>query len=210
MLFGNSDGAADEDEGKLRITVHHNWLGSNVIERMPRVRFGQVHVFNNYYSGSGNNYCVGAGFQSKVLVQNNYFDNVKDPHIFYNGETTAQIVASGNVYIGVSNTSKRDAGQGAAFTPPYQAVLDPANSVKAMVMEGAGPFKTATTRLFALRGGNRVSAGSALLWGRSTGLPHHTASDLQGRKLGQGGGNPGVRIGSPWTIRAMRPAAENE
>jgi len=32
------------------VTFHHNRF-SNVTERAPRVRFGRVHVFNNYYEG---------------------------------------------------------------------------------------------------------------------------------------------------------------
>ncbi len=48
-----------------RITFHHNWWSTNVAERMPRVRFGQVHAFNNYYgTGLGtnldNDHCVRA------------------------------------------------------------------------------------------------------------------------------------------------------
>ena len=43
MLIGSSDGAT-ADVGKLRVTVHHNVFDSNV-QRTPRVRFGQVHVY---------------------------------------------------------------------------------------------------------------------------------------------------------------------
>jgi pectate lyase len=74
------------------------------------------------------------------VVENNYFDNVKDPHVFYDMEATAQIAASGNVYMGMSATTTQDTGQGNAFDPPYAYDLADANSVKAVVMANAGPL----------------------------------------------------------------------
>jgi pectate lyase len=77
--FSNLIGAGDDvtsDENALNITWHHNWWAERVHERMPRIRFGDVHVFNNYFSSSGNNYCIRAGFHAKVVVENNYFQGV--------------------------------------------------------------------------------------------------------------------------------------
>jgi alpha-tubulin suppressor-like RCC1 family protein len=62
-----------------RLTFHHNWWGDNILEEMPRVRHGQVHIFNNYYSPSGNNYRIGAGWMSKLVVENNVFDGANEP-----------------------------------------------------------------------------------------------------------------------------------
>jgi pectate lyase len=141
MLISASDESGDEDRGKLRITLHHNWWAQNVHERMPRMRFGKVHTFNNYFSSSGNNYCIGAGVEAQVRVESNCFEGVKDSHIFYSGEATAIIYANAdNQYI--STTGAKDAGHGTCFTPPYQYSLDAGNTVKSTVMAGAGPFKT--------------------------------------------------------------------
>jgi pectate lyase len=138
-LLGHSDNNADEDTGRMKVTLHHNWYAEGVIERMPRVRFGQVHVFNNYYSSADNNYCVGGGLEAELLVQNNYFDNVKDPHRFQDDDDTAVIVASGNNYVGISNTTLKDT-RGAAFTPGYTATLEAADAtLKALVTKCAGP-----------------------------------------------------------------------
>jgi len=139
-LIGHSDNNSSEDTGRLKVTFHHDWWAEGAVERMPRVRFGQVHVFNNYYSAKGNNYCVGAALQARVVVENNVFDDVSQPHIFYDGETTAQMVATGNQYSGASIAQVgQQSGQGAAFDPPYDYTLDPASGIKALVLSNAGP-----------------------------------------------------------------------
>jgi pectate lyase len=132
-LFGSSDSDTG-DRGHLRITLHHDWWANNVVERMPRVRFGQVHLFNNYFNSTGNNYCVRGGFEARVLLENNYFKGVDTPHEI--ADTTAQIVARGNVYDGTSGA--RDTA-GSAFTPPYGYTLDAASGVSSAVPAGIGP-----------------------------------------------------------------------
>ena len=74
MLIGSSD-SATADRGKLRVTLHHN-LFEDVGQRAPRVRFGQVHVYNNYYEiGNVDNYVYswGAGRESAIYAENNFF-----------------------------------------------------------------------------------------------------------------------------------------
>jgi pectate lyase len=74
MLIGSSDNAP-ADVGKLRVTLHHN-LFDTLGQRGPRVRFGQVHVYNNYYkvTNPGNyQYSWGVGIQSKIYAENNFF-----------------------------------------------------------------------------------------------------------------------------------------
>jgi len=136
-LIGHSENTADTDRGRLKVTYHHNHWGENVEQRMPRIRFGDVHVFNNYMNAPGAIAAVAAGTEAKVVVENNHFENLNDAHFFHEGSTTAQIAASGNAY--VNTTGKRDVGQGSAFTPPYQYTLDPVDSVPCDVPEGAGP-----------------------------------------------------------------------
>ncbi len=50
ILIGNSDSesAAAGDRGHLKTTFHHN-LFKDLVERAPRVRFGQVDVYNNHF-----------------------------------------------------------------------------------------------------------------------------------------------------------------
>lgn len=77
MLIGSSDSGdtAKGDRGKLRVTIHHNMF-DNLGQRTPRVRFGQVHVYNNYYKIVNNpryGYSWGVGIESKIYAENNYF-----------------------------------------------------------------------------------------------------------------------------------------
>jgi pectate lyase len=181
-LIGHSDGNGSQDTDHLNVTFHHCWWAENVHERMPRVRFGKVHIFNCYYSAVGNNYAIGAGVQANLLIQNNYFDGTKDPHRFYDAEPTARIstqsgaVANGNCYVGLSNTTLKDAGQGAVFTPPYAYTVDSCATVKAAVMAGAGPAYTVTA--IAPVAGKASLAGSLV----KSGLFRRGEHDLSGRK----------------------------
>jgi pectate lyase len=73
MLIGSTD-TAGVDVGKLRVTVHHNEF-DNVLQRAPRVRFGQVDVYDNWYRATDPlyQYSLGVGVQSAIYAQNNYF-----------------------------------------------------------------------------------------------------------------------------------------
>ncbi len=139
-LVGGSDNTT-ADADALNVTWHHNWWADNVVERQPRVRFGENHLFNNYWASPTTNYCVRAGIQAHVLIENSYFDGVKSPHQFNNAtdQETANIAVNGNVYDATSGTQATGGG-GPAFTdPPYDYTLDDAAAVPDLVQRGAGP-----------------------------------------------------------------------
>ncbi|MFD8493062.1 polysaccharide lyase family 1 protein [Amycolatopsis sp. NPDC059657] len=74
ILIGNTD-RPTYDVGKLRVTMHHN-LFENLGSRVPRVRYGQVHVYNNLYVVPFTNsyeYSWGIGIESKIYAENNFF-----------------------------------------------------------------------------------------------------------------------------------------
>ncbi|MER7419581.1 hypothetical protein ABT346_22850 [Micromonospora peucetia] len=73
MLIGSSN-TVGPDVGRLRVSLHHN-LFDGVLQRLPRVRFGQVDVWNNHYrlAGDGFEYAIGVGVQSAVVAENNFF-----------------------------------------------------------------------------------------------------------------------------------------
>jgi len=141
MLIGHSDGNEGEDSGRLSVSVHHNYWAEGVIERMPRVRFGRVHVFNNYFASPGNNYCVRAGRGARILIENNVFDGVKDPHVFNNAtdEGTAHITAQGNDYTKAVGTRATGGGGTPFGDVPYPVKLDAVGDVARIVRACAGP-----------------------------------------------------------------------
>jgi pectate lyase len=72
MLIGATDNPTT-DVGKLRVSVHHN-LFAGIGQRAPRVRFGEVHVYNNIYdivNSSTYVYSWGVGVDSKIFAENN-------------------------------------------------------------------------------------------------------------------------------------------
>jgi pectate lyase len=138
--FVNLVGASDSqtgDAGKLHCTFHHNWYDAGCVERMPRVRFGRVHVYNNYYGCAGNNYCVGVGEASQILVENDYFDGVTLPWKNYS-KTVQGLIHwnTGNVF--VNTTIPTWAPNSTVFTPPYSYTLTAGSSVKSTVTASAG------------------------------------------------------------------------
>ena len=73
-LVGSSDSQV-LDVDKLKVSFHHNWYEA-VKERTPRVRYGQVHVYNNLFDGqvaSGYPYAysLGVGIQSSIVSERN-------------------------------------------------------------------------------------------------------------------------------------------
>ncbi|MBF6670644.1 polysaccharide lyase family 1 protein [Glutamicibacter sp. FBE19] len=87
MLIGSGDDNADTDAGRLRVSIIGNYF-EGIQERAPRVRYGQVHVANNYFQGrvndpdspvtstaaGGYHYFLGLGYQSQVFSERNAFD----------------------------------------------------------------------------------------------------------------------------------------
>ena len=102
-LIGNGDDVTT-DRGKLHVTMHHNWYDAGCQERMPRVRFGRVHCYNNYYAASGANYCVGVGNESQIKVENCYFLNQSNAWKNYSTSSAQGKINwnSGNVFSGTS------------------------------------------------------------------------------------------------------------
>ncbi|MFV0136710.1 polysaccharide lyase family 1 protein [Streptomyces sp. HMX87] len=152
MLIGNGDSATG-DRGKLRVTLHHNEFDS-LVQRAPRVRFGQVHLYNNRYvvrDGTAYRYSLGIGTESAVYAENNAFTTpahveVADLVKSWNGSALHQsgtlfngypvdLLAIHNAY---NSGSERDLSADVGWTPVLHGKVDSAAAADRAVARGAG------------------------------------------------------------------------
>ena len=73
LISANTNHTMDTN---IRVTLHHNWF-SETTQRHPRIRFGKVHAFNNYYHRWGS-YAIGASHRSQLRSQANIFEPDRD------------------------------------------------------------------------------------------------------------------------------------
>lgn len=104
---------------------------------MPRVRYGKVHVLNSYYNSDVSNKCIAAGFKANILVENNFFEKVKNPISLM--DSTAIVTQTGNKFTSVSGTTEE---RGTAFSPPYTVTKLSADAVKVDVTSKPGATLT--------------------------------------------------------------------
>lgn len=151
-LVGSGD-SVTTDEGKLRITFSNN-VFSDVTQRAPRVRYGMVHLFNNYYAGSksapvyAHSYSVGAGMNAKILSHNNVFavtGALNCNGVVVNaGGTGGAFKDSGSTLNG-SPLGACSVPSTVSWTVPYVFALRPVALVKANALGQAGGGKLVTT-----------------------------------------------------------------
>lgn len=74
------------DPEQRQITFHHNYY-HDAVQRMPRSRGCQLHIYNNYYNAigtSGNGgYALGPGIGSQYIVEGNYFGSFQQKIVQY-------------------------------------------------------------------------------------------------------------------------------
>jgi pectate lyase len=79
MLIGSTNNPGGGDPGRLNVTLRNN-VFDGVGQRAPRIRFGQVDVYNNYYKVAVSaesfefDYLWGIGVESQGYFENNYVD----------------------------------------------------------------------------------------------------------------------------------------
>ncbi|MEV5547855.1 polysaccharide lyase family 1 protein [Streptomyces sp. NPDC052309] len=151
ILIGNSDSesTAAGDRGHLKVTFHHN-LFKNLVERAPRVRFGQVDVYNNHFVADDSYaYSFGIGKESQLVAEHNAFtlpDGVSPAKVLKKWNESPVTAAHNRVngrsvdLIAVHNAEipGETLQPGAGWTPTLRTGVHPAKAVPAIVDRGAG------------------------------------------------------------------------
>jgi pectate lyase len=126
-LIGHSDNNAAEDSGHLLITFYKTWWADGVAERMPRVRFGKVHIANCLFTSTdpGQSHCIRACHKSDILAESNSFIGQNRPIDTAFDPTFTAITVRNNRFASCKGDT---VGSGISFLPPYAplAFSDPA------------------------------------------------------------------------------------
>lgn len=152
MLIGNSDSTAAEDAGKLKVTLHHNRF-DGILQRSPRVQFGQVDAYNNHYvvteEQKSDYYIFGIGISSQLHASHNAISlpagasagkalkkwneaPLTAENNYVNGKRT-DLIAVHNAEI-----PQETLQSGAGWTPTLRTKVDHPKSVPGIVAHGAG------------------------------------------------------------------------
>ena len=146
ILIGSSD-AKTADDGKLNVTLHHNYF-HNLVQRAPRVRFGKVHVYNNYYQADDENgeyryaYSLGVGKNSKIYAENNVADiDGRTYQDFVKVFGGTEFTAVNTIFNGEKIDTFNEHLSPVEWTPERSMNMDDVHEVKEKVLQQAGVFK---------------------------------------------------------------------
>ncbi|MCQ2206669.1 MAG: hypothetical protein MJZ02_00420 [Paludibacteraceae bacterium] len=116
-LWGSSD-SKTTDAGHLNTTFMFCWWGEGCVERMPRIRFGKVHILNCLYNSKNSNYCIGAGNSSSIYVEKSAFIGVQDPYKNYASSSAKSYLTFDDcLFSNCKSVNGNTKGTGGAFNP---------------------------------------------------------------------------------------------
>ena len=160
MLIGSTDSPTRGDAGRLRVTLHHNEF-VNIGQRTPRVRYGQVDVYNNHFIVTKDArvpyvYSLGAGFASHLWAEANAFTlpaGFDQAHIigYYKG---THITAKANTVNGhkadlralynAAAPAEKQLAEDVSWQPGARTKVSPAQAIPALLKKNTGPVFTAS------------------------------------------------------------------
>ena len=146
-LIGHSDGSSHEAiDSQFKITFHHNYF-QQTDGRNPSLRFGALHMFNNYLEDI-TDYGIAIRQGAHVKLENNHFESVNIPITTnkFDGPE-GYVCLAGNIYSGTCSAADNSITQTDCDfwnDLPYTYVLDSALHVAMLVklFAGAGVLDT--------------------------------------------------------------------
>jgi pectate lyase len=149
-LIGHTDNSNQAaTDSQFKITYHHNYF-HDTNGRNPSIRFGTIHLYNNYFENI-TDYGIAVRQGARALLKNNHYHNVHTPITTnkFNGPD-GFVCESGTIYTGGTTAADNSITQvDCDFWSdlPYSYTLDPTNTVAMMVQEygGVGIINTGNT-----------------------------------------------------------------
>src|SRR5262249_22606076 len=133
-----SSGDEQTSDVVIRATYHHNYF-HNDGSRLPSIRFGRAHVFNNFYENNTIGSCVDSRMGAVVKVDDNYFSTPKDTIGWFEGPMTGSWDVSNNIFSQCTGAQPTvSTGQ---LTVPYAFTPDAPDGLPTSVPAGAGVGK---------------------------------------------------------------------
>ncbi|GAA4353230.1 hypothetical protein GCM10023185_13680 [Hymenobacter saemangeumensis] len=133
-------GFEDTDNYDRKITYHHNRF-ENINSRLPLFRFGNGHVFNNYYSGVVST-AANSRMGACLKIENNAFVNTRNPYVsaYSTQDGFGDIVGNQLVNSPFAYSADTRVLRACAAVIPYSyaQVLNNAADVAAVVIPNAG------------------------------------------------------------------------
>jgi len=204
-------GKGNSDDYDRHITYSHNWF-QNILSRLPLIRFGKVHMLNNYMLTSENG--SNARINSDLYIEGNHYQDSKKPVFGKVSEAGAatfvknawvgclrvpQVVLSAGEATGADALSASEEVMAGSFKPSahYAYQADAVADVPTLVGTWSGVGKISTSEYDVgtteIVKSNRLATGVLVRQGqvvvRGAAGAAYRLSDLQGKVLAQGIGN---------------------
>lgn len=198
-LIGHTDNLnAQAIDSAIKVTYHHNYF-VNTASRNPSIRYGTIHLFNNYF-GNISDYGIASRNGAHVKIENCHYDNVllplttdkfTDSSSSAGDKTGGFICEKDNLFTGTCGENdivQTGCDYWNSSTLPYLYTPDDVATVKETVRKHAGFGNNPVVNIQAARvkppSGSAVACPSkAVLAGKKTTVASVMAFDLRGRLL---------------------------
>ena len=171
-LLAPSDKYVDPEQ--RQITFHHNYY-HDAVQRMPRSRGCQLHIYNNYYNAIGTSdnggYALGPGIGSQFIVEGNYFGSFQKTIVQYadssastSADTLSKFYQKNNSKTLTSSDVKFDSAEKyvkdwsahetstAPWAITYSYTADSYSDLPSLIPSSAGTDKSGYSKIISVNG----------------------------------------------------------